>query len=159
MSTAGVAASFIFASTKDSRALGLQYLGACFELISRSIFSFTHSVYEPAMATTVQDEGSPSPLGASYLPFEQAYNFALYSRFATAVKLLVFGPDDFVTPLASFTFDPLQHKTVRVWHMRVAQSDLKGALYYAYQVDGPPESNGRFERHALPARFRVPARG
>jgi glycogen operon protein len=149
MSTAGVAASFIFASTKDSRALGLQYLGACFELISRSIFSFTHSVYEPAMATTVQDEGSPSPLGASYLPFEQAYNFALYSRFATAVKLLVFGPDDFVTPLASFTFDPLQHKTVRVWHMRVAQSDLKGALYYAYQVDGPPESNGRFERHAF----------
>src|SRR5271169_1001849 len=101
------------------------------------------------MASSVRSEGLSSPLGAIFVPSEQAYNFAIYSRFATAVKLLLFGLDDFVNPVASFGFDPLRHKTARVWHLRIPQSDLKGAFYYAYQIDGPLESNGRFERHAF----------
>jgi isoamylase len=101
------------------------------------------------MSSPTLSEGSSSPLGATFVPSEQAYNFAIYSRFATAIKVLLFGPDDLVNPVASFEFDPRYHKTARVWHLRIAQSLLKGALYYAYQIDGPLESNGRFERHAF----------
>jgi hypothetical protein len=36
-------------------------------------------------------EGSPSPLGVTWLEDEAAYNFALYSKHATAVTLLLYS--------------------------------------------------------------------
>ena len=41
-------------------------------------------------------QGSPTPLGATWVGSAQAWNFALYSTEATAVGLLVYGKDDFV---------------------------------------------------------------
>ena len=38
------------------------------------------------------------------------------------------------------------NKSGRVWHCRLAESELKGALYYAYAVHGPPPA-GRTEWH------------
>jgi isoamylase len=56
-------------------------------------------------------EGSPMPLGVTYIPEEQKYNFALYSKNATEVTLLLFNKDDYVTPLVELWLEHLRHKT------------------------------------------------
>ncbi len=48
-------------------------------------------------------EGAPSPLGVVWLEGEQAYNFALYSRYATAVTLLCYASHDPVHPVYTAT--------------------------------------------------------
>ena len=44
-------------------------------------------------------QGSPTPLGASCIDSAKAWNFALYSTEATAVRLVLYGKSDFVNPL------------------------------------------------------------
>jgi glycogen operon protein len=39
-------------------------------------------------------EGSPSPLGVTWIEDEAAYNFALYSKHATQVTLLLYSEID-----------------------------------------------------------------
>jgi hypothetical protein len=46
--------------------------------------------------TWERTEGSPTPLGATWVEAEEAWNFALYSRGATGVTLLLHGAKDFV---------------------------------------------------------------
>ena len=91
-------------------------------------------------------EGSPTPMGATWVAAQQAWNFALHARHATAVTLLLYSPADLVTPIAERSLDPLQHRSGRVWHCRVPAADVPGAAYYAYRVDGPRDrrSGGRF---------------
>ena len=79
-------------------------------------------------------EGSSYPLGVSFIPEEDAYNFALYSKNATNVKLLLFQEEVYEKPVATFDFDPRKHKSQRVWHCRLKRSELAGARFYAYQV-------------------------
>ena len=43
-------------------------------------------------------EGLPFPLGVSWCADDEAYNFAIYSKHATAVRLLLFAADDLATP-------------------------------------------------------------
>jgi len=50
---------------------------------------------------------------------------------------LLYGADDFVTPLAEHWLEPLAHKTKRVWHCRLPEAQLVDAAYYAYRVNGP----------------------
>ena len=50
-------------------------------------------------------EGSAFPLGATWLPDEKAYNFALYSKHATRVTLLLFGEDETTAPLVEVEFN------------------------------------------------------
>lgn len=92
-------------------------------------------------------EGSPSPLGATYLPDADAWNFAVYSKHATAVTLLLYGPTDCARPLLTVEFDYLRNKSGRVWHCRLPAAQVRGAKYYAYKVDGPldPASGQRFD--------------
>ncbi len=92
-------------------------------------------------------EGSPSPLGATFDERTGAWNFALYSKHATGVTLLLFGPADFVTPLSEFRLDHLLNKSGRVWHCRVPAARMTGALYYGYRVEGAfqPEAGLRFD--------------
>ena len=45
-------------------------------------------------------EGCPAPLGATWIESERAWNFALFSRHATAMTLLLYAPDDVVEPVA-----------------------------------------------------------
>ncbi len=94
-------------------------------------------------------EGSPTPLGATWIGAEQAYNFALYSKYATRVTLLLYGPGDLVNPVRTYDFHYLENKTGRVWHLRIPKAQMQGAKYYAYSIDGPPPSGDRFERHAF----------
>lgn len=77
------------------------------------------------------------PLGVSYIPAEAAYNFALYSKNATEVTLLLFNKESDVMPVVEFWLEPLGHKTKRVWHCRLKDSDIDGACHYAYRVNGP----------------------
>jgi glycogen operon protein len=96
------------------------------------------SVWKPRSIEWPAFEGSPTPLGVTYLPEERAYNFALYSRNASEVTLLLYGKDDFVTPIAEVWLEPLSHKTKRVWHCRLKEDEINDARLYAYRVNGPP---------------------
>ncbi|HSK10245.1 MAG TPA: isoamylase [Vicinamibacterales bacterium] len=95
----------------------------------------------------IESEGSPSPLGATWLPEHDAWNFALYSKHATVVTLLLYGEGDTARPLARVSFDYLRNKSGRVWHCRVPAQAIAGAVYYAYQVEGPfdPSTGQRFD--------------
>jgi len=86
-------------------------------------------------------------LGAAWVDQGNALNFALYSRFATGVTLLIFTPDDVVNPAFSFTFDYLKNKSGRVWHCRVPAAQVPEGGYYAYRVTGPwiPEHGHYFD--------------
>ncbi|TPE43388.1 glycogen debranching protein [Pontibacter mangrovi] len=88
------------------------------------------------MASWHTIEGSPNPLGVSFIPEEDAFNFTLYSRNATKVKLLLFREGVYETPTSTFDFNPLVHKSQRVWHCRLKRSDMGGATYYGFQVHG-----------------------
>jgi glycogen operon protein len=81
-------------------------------------------------------EGAPSPLGVSYFPETDEYNFALYSKNASSVTLLLFDTGSFTVPVVTKKLDFLVNKSQRIWHCRLAKADLSGAVYYAYQVAG-----------------------
>ncbi len=84
-----------------------------------------------------QRYGAPSPLGATLIEDYQAYNFALYSRDAAEVTLLLYNDHDFVNPCYQYRFDYLVNKTGRVWHCWVPLDQVSDAKYYAYGIDGP----------------------
>ncbi|HEY0549142.1 MAG TPA: alpha-amylase family glycosyl hydrolase, partial [Verrucomicrobiae bacterium] len=91
--------------------------------------------------------GSPWPLGVEWVESENAFNFALYSRHATAVTLLCFNEDDPATPSFEFQFQYPAHKTGSIWHCRIPAAALNGAALYAYCVEGPfdPDGGQRFD--------------
>ena len=94
-----------------------------------------------------QREGAPSPLGVIWIGQEQAYNFAIYSKHAEEVTLLLYGEHDFATPLRSIPFEFPRNKTNRVWHARVSAAMADGARYYGYRMAGPfdPSQGQRFD--------------
>src|SRR6266511_3752562 len=97
----------------------------------------------PSWATV---EGAPFPQGVTWIEDEQAYNFALYSKHADSVTLLLYRAEDAVHPAVTYRLDYLKHKSWRIWHCRLPKAVLHGAQYYAYVVSGPPP-RGRFEWH------------
>lgn len=88
-------------------------------------------------------EGQPTPPGVTWGPY--GWNFALYSRHATAVTLLLYDKKNFVQPLTVLTLDPLQNKTGRIWHCFVPKTAAPDARYYAYRVEGPVDALHRFD--------------
>ena len=85
-------------------------------------------------------EGTPSPLGVTWIEEEAAYNFALYSEFATHVALLLYSEPDLSIPTYEYLLDPLANKTGRIWHCQVRAHSVPQARYYAYRIDGPRET-------------------
>jgi isoamylase len=85
-------------------------------------------------------EGSPYPLGVTRIEAEQAYNFCIYARSASEMRLVFFSDDDWTTPVFTFGFDPRVNKTGPVWHARIPQKDIRRAHYYAYQCNGSGDS-------------------
>ena len=81
-------------------------------------------------------EGSPLPLGVTWIEEEHAFNFALHSEHAESVTLLLYSATDLVTPLVSFRFDFLRNKSGRIWHCRLPMTVIGEARYYAYSVSG-----------------------
>jgi len=101
---------------------------------------------ETAPSRWAGTEGLPFPLGPTRIEEEDAYNFALYSKHAQSVTLLLYTERDSVNPVLEYPFDYLKNKTGRIWHCRIPLVSMRGASYYAYRVEGPTP-NGRFEWH------------
>jgi glycogen operon protein len=93
-------------------------------------------------------EGLPYPLGVSWSARDHAYNFALYSKHATSVRLLLFTAADTSVPRVDLALDPFVNKSGRVWHCRVSEAVADACRYYGYLVDGP-EPAKPFEVHAF----------
>src|SRR3712207_611994 len=96
-------------------------------------------------------EGAASPLGVEWIEEHQSYNFALYSRHATGVTLLLYDDHDFRTPVYERRLSYLTNKTGRVWHCWVPTADAPGVRYYAYRVEGPhaPDQGYRFDESKI----------
>lgn len=82
-------------------------------------------------------DGQPLPLGVSWLPSEQAYNFSIFSRHASRVELLLFRDNARDEPIEVFQFDPLRNKTGPIWHCRLTVASVMDARFYGYRIDGP----------------------
>jgi isoamylase len=92
-------------------------------------------------------EGSPSPLGMTWIEKEEAFNFALYSKYATEVTLLLYSSNEYFQPLHEYRLSPLTNKSGRVWHCRLKAAAISGARYYACRVAGAnePGAGHRFD--------------
>ncbi len=82
-------------------------------------------------------EGNPFPLGVTFDQASQVYNFAIYSKYATRVDLLIYGEDNLVEPIWQESLNPYRNKSYRVWHCRVAKEEIAGGAFYAYRMWGP----------------------
>jgi isoamylase len=91
-------------------------------------------------------EGSYTPQGVSWIEAERAYNFAIYSKHAERVTLLLYAADDRENPLLELELDPRINKSARLWHCRLAEEVVRSASFYAYRIAGP-EPRGRDEWH------------
>jgi glycogen operon protein len=76
-----------------------------------------------------QVEGSPLPLGVTWIEEEQAFNFAVHTEHAERVTLLLFSAADLVNPGHTFRFDFLRNKSGRIWHCRIPITDMGEARY------------------------------
>jgi len=103
---------------------------------------------EAASSRWAATEGLPFPLGPARIVEQGAYNFALYSKHAHSVTLLLYTENDVVNPVFEYRFDYLKNKTGRIWHCRIPLASMKDAAYYAYRVDGPAP-DGQFEWHGF----------
>src|SRR5262245_39733118 len=83
--------------------------------------------------------GRSHPLGA--VPDARGVNFAIFSRYATAVQLLIFREHDDVEPTQVIALDPAVNKSFFFWHVYV--EGLKPGAHYAYRVDGPRDLHGQ----------------
>ena len=92
-------------------------------------------------------EGTPGPMGVTWVAPLKAWNFALYSRRATGVTLLLYGVDDPVNPVLEERLEPRLNKSGRIWHCWIPESRAQGAAYYAYRVEGrfDPRAGYRFD--------------
>jgi glycogen operon protein len=92
-------------------------------------------------------EGSPTPLGATWVESERAWNFSIFSGHASGLTLLLYAADDVVHPVHEQHLDPIQNKTGPVWHCFVPKSAAPDAQYYAWRAEGPfePAHGQRFD--------------
>ena len=74
--------------------------------------------------------GSPIPLGATVV--RGGVNFALFSKTAKTVTLVIFLPNDSV-PLLEFPLDARFHKTGDIWHCLL--NGLDPGIHYGYRVN------------------------
>ena len=90
----------------------------------------------PNRSSWSASEGSPAPLGVTWLESEDAVNFAVYSAHAESVTLLLFTDTDYSRPSFTYCFDYLRNKSGPVWHCRIPVEQIGAAQYYAYSVTG-----------------------
>lgn len=85
--------------------------------------------------------GQPMPLGATLR--RAGINFAVYSRNASAVSLVLFIPGE-DKPLAEFPLDPRYNRTGDIWHLFVLGLDHE--IEYGYRVDQQPDLKRKIDR-------------
>jgi len=87
------------------------------------------------------DRGKPFPLGSSLNP--KGINFAVFSKHATAVHLVVFAPGE-TDPIAEFPFDPRFNRTGDIWHCLIAGLDHR--VEYGFRVKRSPNDQPEIHR-------------
>ncbi|MEM7343519.1 MAG: glycogen debranching protein GlgX [Chloroflexota bacterium] len=89
--------------------------------------------------------GQPTPFGAT--PTNNGTNFALFSRHATRVWLLLFDNPTDGQPRQEIQLNPIDNRTGDVWHIHL--TEVGHGDYYLYRVEGPyqPEQGHRFNPH------------
>ena len=92
------------------------------------------------MTSWLSQEGSPVPLGVSWIEEEESFNFAIYSKHAHSATLLIYQDGNLAEPFLTYELDYLKNKSARIWHCRIPAAVLEGARYYAWSVDGPEEN-------------------
>ena len=97
------------------------------------------------LGSIVVDSGKALPLGASLI--NDGVNFAIFSRNATAVTLILFESAEPDSPWTEIPLDKRGNKTGNIWHCFI--SGLKEGTCYLYRADGPyfPEKGLRFNVH------------
>ncbi|MFT8423600.1 MAG: hypothetical protein ABF665_19175, partial [Gluconacetobacter sp.] len=105
----------------------------------------------PVSSSFTASDGASFPPGAFWLPEEQAFNFSLFSRNATAITLLLYRADDLLTPCLRVCFCLPHNKTGDMWHARLPADRVGDACYYGYSVAGPhrPEDGLLFDAEKL----------
>jgi isoamylase len=86
--------------------------------------------------TWEQVEGSPLPLGCTWIEEDQAFNFAVCGEHAESVTLLLYTPQELVIPAFVYRFDFLRNKSGHIWHCRIPIAPIADCRYYAYSVSG-----------------------
>lgn len=91
------------------------------------------------------ERGEPLPLGLTLTC--DGFNFAVFSRHATLITLVLF--DDAGQPAEEIPLVPDQHRTGDVWHVRL--TGVRHGHSYALRAAGPwcPEQGHRFNGNAL----------
>lgn len=86
--------------------------------------------------------GQPIPLGATVTA--GGVNFAIFSRHATRVWLMLFDNPGDGQPSHEFKLDPAINRTGDIWHIHL--SGVQHGQLYLYRMDGPyrPEQGYRF---------------
>lgn len=93
------------------------------------------------MKGTIQTRpGSPLPLGAQQTP--QGINFALFSRHAETVSLVIALPDSAAGQML-FPLDPAVHKTGDIWHILLVNAPP--TLRYGYRISGPDQHGHAYD--------------
>src|SRR5215468_12693468 len=87
--------------------------------------------------------GRPLPLGATVQ--RRGVNFAIASRYATSVTLLIFTPDA-EEAIAAFPLDARIHRTGEIWHAFL--KGLEPGIAYAYRMDRVPNAEPQVHRFA-----------
>ncbi|MDR1444452.1 MAG: glycogen debranching protein GlgX [Treponema sp.] len=97
------------------------------------------------LKTLAAEGGNALPLGA--VKTEQGVNFAVFSRHATSLALILFETDKPDSPRTEISLDPKRNKTGDIWHCHIR--GLEAGTCYLYRADGPyqPEEGERFNSH------------
>ena len=97
------------------------------------------------LCNLVAETGKASPLGASLT--QEGVNFAVFSRNATAVTLILFNSPDMDSPRVEIPLDKREHKTGNIWHCFIR--GIQAGTCYLFRADGPyfPEKGMRFNPH------------
>jgi isoamylase len=87
--------------------------------------------------------GTSSPLGAT--PCREGVNFSVFSKYATAIELLLFDNVDDAQAKRVIHIDPAANRTGHYWHVSVP--GVKAGQIYGYRVEGPwdPANGMRFD--------------
>lgn len=91
--------------------------------------------------------GLPLPLGVQDCC--DGFNFALFSRHAERVELLLFEDAQSTVPMVTFDLDAAHHRTGDIWHALI--DGARWGQAYAYRVYGPwaPKQGHRFDSTVL----------
>ena len=96
----------------------------------------------PGPSLHASGAGGPHPLGAT--PDAEGTNFALFSRHATSVELLLFERHDSPSRSRRSSSTRPINRTFHFWHVYVV--GVTPGMGYAYRVDGPKDLHGAGHR-------------